>query len=307
MRIAEESRGRVLRAAAELNYRPNLLPRHLRTGVTRTIALISDTVATDQYAGQLVSGSLAAAVQHGRLLFLAETHGDRHLEERLINEFLDRQVDGFVYATMYTQQTEVPRALRGQPLALLNCTASNPKIAAVVPDEINAGRLAARTLLDAGHQDNIFIVGERAPTVVAGRERIQGIEAVLNAAGTRPEGTMDCNWWPQAAYEAVSQCLSTGARPKALICLNDRIALGAYPALHDAGLGIPDDVSVISFDDSELASWMRPALTSIAIPHHTMGQRAVERLLTESHPTGIERIPMPLRQRSSVAAPRNRP
>lgn len=86
----------------------------------------------------------------------------------------------------------------------------------------------------------------------------------------------------------------------ALICLNDRVALGAYQALAEAGLRIPAVVSVVSFDDSELATWLRPQLTSVAIPHLEIGRRAVELLLTPSPTPGVVRLPMPLRERESV-------
>src|SRR3982750_4062245 len=88
MRISEDARQRVLRAAQELDYRPNLMARSLRTKITRTIALVSDPIA-----GRAIHGSLAAAVAHGHLLFIGETEGDPLIEEKLISDFLDRQVD----------------------------------------------------------------------------------------------------------------------------------------------------------------------------------------------------------------------
>ena len=91
MRIAEETRRRVRRAANELSYRPNLMARGLRTQVTRTIALVSDTVATDGYAGGLVYGALAAAAERGYLLFVCETEEDPELEEHMAGELTDRR------------------------------------------------------------------------------------------------------------------------------------------------------------------------------------------------------------------------
>jgi len=138
----------------------------------------------------------------------------------------------------------------------------------------------------------------------AGRERMTGIEEALGSAGARVEGILDCLWWPEPAYEAVTRFLAGGGRPAAFICMNDRVAFGAYQALREAGMAIPDDVSIVSFDDSELAAWLRPQLTSVALPHSEMGRRAVELLLVGQAPAGIERVPMPLRERSSVAPPR---
>jgi LacI family transcriptional regulator len=301
MRISEDARQRVLRAAQELDYRPNLMARSLRTKITRTVALISDTLASDPYAGKAIHGSLAAAVAHGHLLFIGETEGDPVVEEKLISDFLDRQVDAFVYASMFTRYVQVPKLLRDRPVVLLNCLtrAAEPAHHAIVPDELAAGAGAARTLLDAGHRDGIHLVGKVSKRVFAARERLAGI----GSAGVRLAAPIECEWWPDSAYEAVSRALRDGLSPRALICLNDRIALGAYQALRAAGRTIPDEVSVISFDDSDLAAWLRPQLTSISLPHYELGWQAVETLLGPPSEPAVHRLPMPVRLRASIGRP----
>jgi LacI family transcriptional regulator len=303
MRISEETRQRVLRAAREMSYRPNLMARSLRTKVTRTIALISDTIVTDQYAGELIHGSLAAAVKREHLLVVSETEGDSAVEARLIEHVLGRQVDGVVYATLSTQQVRVPRALTGLPLVLLNCVAPNRRVPAVLPDEVEAGRTAAARLLQAGHRAGVYVAGEAPAEVFAARERLAGIDSAMEAAGARLQGRLDCAWWPEPAFDAITGFLRKGGRPSALICMNDRVAFGAYQALQAADIAVPAEVSVISFDDSALASWLRPQLTSVALPYFEMGRRAVETLLADRPQPGVQRVPMPLRERASIAPP----
>ncbi|AGL20791.1 LacI family transcriptional regulator [Actinoplanes sp. N902-109] len=304
MRISEDTRHRVLRAAQELNYRPNLMARSLRTKVTKTVALISDTLASDPYAGRALHGSLAAAVAHGHLLFIGETEGDPVVEKRLISDFLDRQVDAFVYAAMFTRYVRVPSLLKGHPVVLLNCLtrAARPGWHSVVPDELSAGRSAAQTLLDAGYRDGIHLVGDPAEHVFAGRERVAGLRERFAAAGIEPAGTIGCDWWPEPAYEAVRRALADGLAPRALVCLNDRVAFGAYQALREAGRDIPGDVAVVSFDDSDLAAWLRPQLTSISLPHYELGWKAVELLLGKPSAPAVHRVPMPVRLRASIPA-----
>lgn len=304
MRISAEAEHRVLHAARELNYRPNLMARSLRTKLTQTIGLVSDTIATEAFAGELIRGSLSTALVHQHLLFVGETEGDDTVEEQLVQDMLDRGVDGFLYASMYTRWAQPPSLLHGHPFVLLNCLDRDERVPAVLPDERNAGRTAARTLLDAGHRQRIYLVGEVPAEVFAAVERRAGVEQVLTDAGLALAGTVECLWWPESAYEAVHRFLAGGARPSALICLNDRVAFGAYQSLAEAGLTVPGDVSVVSFDDSHLASWMRPQLTSIAIPHFELARRAVELLLIEQEARGPHRIPMPLRERASVGPPR---
>lgn len=304
MRISEDARHRVLRVAAELDYRPNLTARSLRTRITRTIALVSDTIATRQYGGAMVYGALAAALEQEHLLFVTETGGDPEVEAKLVEDLLGRQVDGFVYAAMATRQVRLPKALKGHPVVLLNCITRDDGIPSVLPDERGGGRTAAAALLERGHHDGIVVVGETPSGAYAARERLAGIEDVLAAAGTKLAGTLECSWWPEAAYDAVSHALRHGPRPTALVCLNDRVAFGAYQALQEAGAGIPDDMSVLSFDDSDLAGWLRPQLTSVALPYHELGRRAVQILLAPEPVQGVERVPMPVRERLSVGPPR---
>ena len=141
---------------------------------------------------------------------------------------LDRGVDGFLYASMYTRWAQPPPLLRGHPFVLLNCLDRDERIPSVLPDERRAGHTAAGTLLDAGHRDGIYLVGETPPEVFAAVERRGGIEEVLQRAGLELAGAVECLWWPESAYEAVRRFLGGGGRASALICLNDRIAFGVY-------------------------------------------------------------------------------
>ncbi|GAA5124480.1 LacI family DNA-binding transcriptional regulator [Haloechinothrix salitolerans] len=309
MRIASATRERVLAAADELGYRPNLTARGLRTNVTGTIGLISDTIATTPYAGEVIKGAADTAFKHDRLIFVAETSGDPNVERDLLQEMLDRQVDAFLYAAMFTQSRQPPELLRGYPVVLLNCVAESFDAPTVLPDETEAGATAARALLDAGHIERIHVIGGRHDTtetpggVVAGRERMAGINAALAKVGTAPASVTECVWHaPKYGYRAVSELLGH-ARPSALICFNDRLAFGAYQALHDHGLRVPDDVSVVSFDDSDLASWLRPALSSVALPHYELGTTAVTLLVENRREPGQVRVPMPLRARASIGPP----
>jgi len=310
MRISEDAQRRVHTAAAELGYRPNQTARSLRTHVTRTIGLISDTIATTQFAGEVIHGALDTALEHGYLLLVAETSGDPGIEKKLVDEMLDRQVDAVIYALMYTKPGQPPDALSSLPVVLLNGTEDCFDGPRVLPDEYSAGRAAARALVDAGHAEAIYSLGGRhltseAPNgVYAGRQRMAGVDEVLAEVGTAIAGSYECAWEPEHGYAGMLSLLDGGHRPKALVCLNDRLALGAYQALRDRGLRVPDDVSVVSFDDSDLASWLRPALTSVALPQYELGKTAVSTLLDGNRQRRLVTVPMPLRSRDSIQPPR---
>jgi LacI family transcriptional regulator len=141
---------------------------------------------------------------------------------------------------------------------------------------------------------------------VAGVQRLRGISEAFRAAGVEIAGALPCpDWQPELGYTATRQLLDK-TRPAALICFNDRLSLGAYQALADAGLEVPNDVSVVSFDDDVLASWVRPQLTTVALPHYELGRAAIQVLLETNTPqpppgrAAVRLIPMPLRERDSV-------
>ena len=304
MRISPAAEQRVLQAARELDYRPNLLARSLRTNLSQTIGLISDAVASEAFAGQLIRGCMTTALLHEHLLFVGESEGDPLLAGQLVRSMLDRGVGGFLYASMDTREVEVPPVLDREPLVLLNCRDPRRDLPAVLPDEEVAGGDAARVLLTAGHTDGIHLVGEVLDHVVAGVERRRGVVGALADVGRTLAGEVSVIWWPEPAYRAVRELLSRRTDVTALLCLNDRIALGALQAVADAGLSVPADISLVSFDDSDLAAWTRPGVTSLAIPHLEMGRRATELLLAPDVEPAVHRVALPVVHRHSVAAPR---
>ncbi len=307
-RVAAATRDRIQEAAAQLGYRPNGLARSLRLQSSATIGFVSDEIATTPFAGQTILGAQECAASQRKLLMLVNTGRDAEMEVLEIMALLDRQVEGLVYASMYTREVQLPVVLRGRKVVLLNCFSEGSEVPAVIPDEINAGRTAARVLLEAGHRDGIYVIGgigqseDQPAGIFAGRERMRGIDETLRQAGARPKAVINVGRWePASGFAAVSQLLNDGHKPKALICCNDRLAMGAYEALAEAGLRIPDDVSVVAFDDQDLASWLRPKLTTIALPHYEIGRLSVELLLTDRMEAVVHRVAMPLRLRESVA------
>ncbi|MFJ8768817.1 LacI family DNA-binding transcriptional regulator [Streptomyces clavifer] len=310
MRISDASRERVLEAARELGYRPNVTARSLRTKSTQTIGFVSDRITTTPFAGDVIRGAMEAAREKDHLLFIAEAGGDRAAESSLVHALLDRQVDAVIYASMFTRYVTPPKELFGRRVVLLNCLAPGFDAPSVVPDEFEAGRDAARALLAAGHSEGIWAIGghQAVPAtpegIVAGNERMRGLEEVLREGGARLEGVIECDWDTLDGHREVSALLAAGRRPRALVCLADRVSFGAYQALGEAGLSVPGDVSVISFDDQDIASVLRPALTTLRLPHYGLGHLAMELILRPGPLEAVvHRVPMPLQSRASLAAP----
>ncbi len=303
MRISTETEQRVREAMHRLDYRPNRLARNLRGSSTQTIGLISDHIASGEFASQLLSGASSAARDCDHLLVIGETLGDLDVERLLIQEMLDRQVDGLIYATRSASRLHPPERLVAGRTVLLNCTAPDLTLPAIVPDDEAGGRAAVEHLLARGVAGSIHVVGEDPTTeATAGVDRLRGITSALDAGGACLAGIVPCAWDVAPAYDAVDAWLAGGARPGALICMNDRVAMGAYEALDEHRLAVPGDVAVISFDGSDLASWLRPSLSSLAIPFAAMGKLAVEVLMGSGWPRAeTTRLPLVLQPGESTA------
>ena len=319
-RLSAEVFARVRAAAEELGYTPNLTAKTLRTGRSGTVALVSDFVSTTSFASTMVRGALEELCQRDSLLFTVDTHGREDLESRLLDSLLARNIDGVLYASMFTRSVTVPPVLKDTPVVLLNCLSDDGGGISVIPDETSAGEDAARLLLEAGHVQDIWFVGSMPPGQVGGTiwppwaplalsERREGIERALKTAGTSLAGSVvvEEDWDIANGRAAVAGLLASGERPRALICVNDAVAIGAGHALRAAGLRVPADVSLVSFDGTPLAQAGEPALTTIALPHLEMGRRAASLLSDPDRAPRRIRIPMPVIPGGSIAVPRTGP
>jgi LacI family transcriptional regulator len=294
----------VTEAAERLGYAADPTARALRTQRTHTIGFVSDEIATTPYAGRLVQGAQEAAWRHGMLLLLLNTGGDAAHEREAISTLVHRRVDGIVYATMYHRVVEPPRVRGAIPLVLLDARAAGGGVPCVVPDERAGAAAAAAELIGHGHRRIAFIQDEDG--VPAAVERLEGFRATLAASGIALDPELVVADHPSAAggRRALVRLMELPERPTAVFCFNDRMAMGAYQAAAARGLRIPEDLSVVGFDDQrEVADALWPGLTTVALPHHAMGAWAVEALIGGTEGALEERMPCPLIRRQSVGPP----
>lgn len=302
-RLSEAAHRRVQDAARELGYRPNVAARSLRTDSSATIGFISDVVATTRFASGLIRGALAAAEEAGHVVFVMETGGDPDREAQAVRAMLDRQVDGLIFAAMRAREIPVPEVPGGTPVVMLNAT--NPLHAdSVLPDEAAGGADAVRLLIDQGLGDGIVLLGLNAETEHTASatitQRMRGIRTAMSAHGHTFLDEVSCpDWEPAAGYAATRALLGRRHDVRAVLCMNDRLAFGAYQAIAESALAIPADISIASFDDDEVAGYLRPALSTVALPHEAMGRAAVDMLL-KARPGGPLLVPMPVMARGSI-------
>ena len=285
--VARESQDRIRDAAATLNYTPNAIAVSLRNRRSRIIGIVSDEVVTSPFDGNIIAGADAVARTHGFVTVVMDTASDETRDEGAVATLLDRQVDGLMYITVGLRPLHVPLNMLQVPSVLANCFDDRPEagVPAVIPDEVRGGREAATHLLDLGHRDIAFLAGDSLTP--AAPRRIQGHLEAFEAVGlpVAPGRILQVGWDIDTGFHGAMKLLdgvAAAERPSAIVCANDRLAIGVVLAANRLGLSIPQDLSVMGYDDEfRIASTMVPALTTMALPLREMGAAAMTGLLGE--------------------------
>lgn len=306
-RIPERTVRRVRAAAAELGYSPDVNARGLRTGRTEAIGFVSDEVTVTRFASAMIRGMLDTAAEHGFIVMMAEAEMGSPEQESAVRGLLGRRIDGLVFGQMRSRLLPSPKLDFPVPTIVVNGTA--PDYPAVLPDEYAAGQAAVHHLVDRGHT-KIALIGRRpglvnSETSVTVAARMAGIDEAMKEAGLRFETEIEGSAWePEFGYDGALGVFDS-ADVTALLVANDRVGFGAVQAAHARGLAVPEDVSIMSFDDEELATYIRPPLTTVRLPYQEMGQTGMKMLLDsiiDGTELGSETVyvPMPLIERDSV-------
>jgi LacI family transcriptional regulator len=303
--IPESTRTRVRSSAHELRYRPNATARLLRTDRSHAIGFVTDEIASTPFAGDVIKGAQEAAWEAGMILMIVNTGENRKIEESAVEMMLERRVEGIIHAAMYHRAVEPPSDSQDVPTVLLNCYSEHGSWASVVPDEVSGGHTATDVLLSRGHKRVGFI---NLPSgVPAASGRLQGYKQALEARGLPFDDSLVRNGdgTARSGYRHGTGLMRLADPPTAIFCGNDPTAMGTYEALKERGLRIPEDVAVVGFDNQELiAAHLRPALSTIALPHQEMGRWAVEylidRIANRETPPTRHAIGCPYVERESV-------
>lgn len=316
-RTSDDTKARVRAAAAQLGYHPNRLARGLRTQASGMVGLLTEEIATTPHAGRIILGAQEEASRRNLTLAIINSrlNAGVEVEAAQVQAFIDRQVDGIIYATVYHDEVVPPDELHAVPAVLIGARDRDGEIPSVVPDERRGAASVVDLLVRLGHRRIAFAA--TSVDVPATRGRLLGYRDGMLAAGFDPDRfVVEAVSEAIGGYEATMGLLDHGMaaadRPTAVFCYNDRMAMGAYRAAAELGLSIPADVSIVGFDDQDpIASSLHPPLTTVALPHYEMGAWAVETLssliegraealLLGSHPVLLE---CPIIERASVAAP----
>ena len=275
--IPKATQQRILDAARELNYRPNILARSLRQGRSMTLGVLVPELS-EGYAALVLSGLEQGLLQAGYFFFLISHHHRSDVVERSTAMLSERAVDGFVAI-----DTALPQHLQ-LPTVTVSCPFEHEGATNIVLNHQRAADLALGHLADLGHRDIAFIKGQAFSSDTETRwAAIQRAAEQLHLAvdpgrTTQLEGEAPTH---EPGYLAAQKLLASNKPFTALFAFNDISAIGAVRALREAGLRVPQDVSVVGFDDIQSAAFQNPALTTVRQPLYAMGVLAAETLIRQ--------------------------
>jgi LacI family transcriptional regulator len=308
-KVSAETREKVLRIARELGYPVERMGHALPAQARNLIVYLTDELSTSPHAMQTIDGARDAAWERDCLLSVYATRNDPDYERAILARTLgDPTLLGVVYATIFTRAVTVPAPLSQVPTVLLNCYQKEQRErrhSSVVPSEVLGGYTATMHLLDAGHRRIGFINGEG--WIEAAAERLKGYRQALSTRDVPfdPQLVREGDWQVASGHAHALALLRLPHPPTALFCANDLMAVGALEAARERGLRVPDQVSVVGYDDQDLARYTQPPLTTVLLPNYEMGRWAAENLIDQVNGGVARRTAMkmdcPLVARDSVA------
>lgn len=309
--LRAKTRDKVALSIKHLGYAPNLVARNLRTGRTGLVAVVIWSLG-DPFYGDVIRGIILVAKRFGLTILVREAQVTEMNSSDLGDMVRSRQVDGIIVLggpSPYEVSENFQNSEGLPPVVIAGERPTNDmaRFPCVQIDSIAAAREATQHLISLGHQRIGFIRGEPWSTLLDDRET--GFVSAMTEAGLPipPEVFADGKLTIGDARRAARQILNARPKVTALICANDDMAIGAMAEVKASGLSVPNDVSVVGFDDIRYAAVMDPPLTTISQPAEEIGEKAMYRLMraieNPSQENGIDYIKHQLTIRGSTAAP----
>jgi LacI family transcriptional regulator, repressor for deo operon, udp, cdd, tsx, nupC, and nupG len=303
--VAPETRKRVLAAIERLGYTPSAQPGILRTARTNVIVALVPDISNPFFA-EVIRGIEQIAHRNGYSVLLGDTQYDQTREADYSRLVATKQADG-----MITLLPRIPPTGAGGPIPIVNACEyfKDPSVTSVFVDNAAAARQATAFLITLGHRQIAFLSGPMNTPICIDRDA--GYESALRAAGLvrNRQLTVNGDFSVESGIRGVKSLFASGRKFTALFCSNDEMAIGAIHAVKAHGLRVPEDVSVIGFDDIRFARYTDPPLTTVAQPKKQLGCEAMTLLLqilrNNNTPPQKRVLPTELIVRSSTGAPRH--
>ena len=290
-RVAKRTRERVEQAITALSYVPNASARRLRAGTITTVGAILLDIGNPFFTS-IARGIEDRIALDDRTLMLASSDEDPDREARYLRLFEEHGVSGLLVVPSTPNIDHLLEIVeRGLDVVLLDSPSPTPRISSVAVDNIRGGQLAVEHLLSQGHEQIIFINGPHS--IRQCRDRSAGAELAVESAGLDPATTITeitIDSLDAAGGEtAISQILDghDGRVPPAIFCVNDLVAIGVQRTMRRRGIEMLANVAIVGYDDIDIASELALPLTSVRQPHHELGYRAADILMSSGTPEHV--------------------
>jgi DNA-binding LacI/PurR family transcriptional regulator len=300
--VSEQRRRRVLRAAEELGYRPNAFARSLASKRSDTLGVLINDV-TNPYFGGVYSSLAAAAEEAGFDLLVAPGTRSAAKEAALVRTLLEHRVAGLALMSPMMSTKTLRGLTASWPTVLIGRDTSISSVDVVTTDEHQAARLVLEHLMGLGHRDIVHVTGG---SNASGKARAKAHREVMGELGLEPREIPGA-FSHDAGQEAAREILAGSSLPTAVVAANDLVAVGAMGVFESHGLHVPDDISVVGYDDSQIARLDLVQLTSICQGVTRFGSAAIELLVNRiddpQTPRVVERIETTLVERRTTCPP----
>ncbi|ELB2181597.1 TPA: substrate-binding domain-containing protein [Vibrio parahaemolyticus] len=279
--VSEEISERVNKAAKELNYyAPSALARSLKVNRTKTIGMLV-TTSTNPFFGEVVKGVERSCYHKGYSLILCNTEGDNERMRQSINTLLQKRVDGLILmcSSLEGERIDVFERYPDIPVVVMDWGPMLFTSDKIQDNSLRGGYLAAKYLIDCGHTEIGCITG---PLIKhQAQMRYEGYKRAMNEAalGFNANWIIESDFECEGGYQAFKKMAERGTLPSSIFVSNDMMAMGVINAANELGIKVPDDLSIIGYDDIHIAKFMSPSLTTIHQPKYRLGQAAVETLV----------------------------
>ncbi|EGQ9188061.1 substrate-binding domain-containing protein [Vibrio cholerae] len=278
--VSDEIAERVNNAAQQLNYAPSALARSLKMNRTKTIGMLV-TTSTNPFFGEVVKSVERSCYHQGYNLILCNTEGDNQRMKASINTLLQKRVDGLLLmcSTLEGERLDVFDRYPDIPIVVMDWGPILFASDKIQDNSLQGGYMAAKHLIECGHKEIGCITG---PLIRhQAQMRYEGYKRALAEAGIaiNPDWIVESDFECEGGYQAFEKLYQRGKLPSALFVSNDMMAMGVIQAASQRGLRVPDDLSLIGYDDVHIAKFMTPALTTIHQPKYRLGKAAVDTLL----------------------------
>jgi LacI family transcriptional regulator len=285
--VSAEIRTRVTAAIQELGYVRSESARQLRAGRSRIMAMLVLDMSNPFFL-DIARGAEQVARVAGLRMMLCNSGQDPAEEAEYLSLFAEQRVRGLLVTPTGVNGANLTSLHRhGIPYIVVDRVASTDEACSVSVDDVVGGELAVQHLIRAGHTRIAYVSGP--PTLAQCRDRRAGAAAAIAATGL-PESALTVlqvdRMTVASGRDAGSRLLGLGQPPTAVFCVNDLVALGVLQAMYTAGVRVPDDMSIVGYDDIEFAAAAAVPLTSVRQPAYRMGQSAAELLIEETTDRG---------------------